>query len=95
MRLASMVYGVLRECRDFGLRDQMQRAAVSVPSNIAEGYERNTNMNLCIFFILQKGRAPSYGLKFIWRLTWGLLRRLLGTSCWNRQRRFQECCITL
>lgn len=34
------IYELLRECREFGLRDQMQRAAVSIASNIAEGAER-------------------------------------------------------
>ena len=35
-RLAVRVYVVLKECRDFGLKDQMTRAAVSIASNIAE-----------------------------------------------------------
>ena len=33
--LAVQVYEALRECREYGLRDQMQRAAVSIASNIA------------------------------------------------------------
>ena len=39
-QLAVQVYEALRQSRDFALRDQMQRAAVSIASNIAEGTER-------------------------------------------------------
>ncbi len=42
MSLTRRIYLILKDCRNYSLRDQMQRAAVSIPSNIAEGYERNT-----------------------------------------------------
>jgi four helix bundle protein len=41
--------------RDFGLRDQIRRAAVSVMSNIAEGFDRGTKMELINFFFIAKG----------------------------------------
>lgn len=41
--------------RDFGLRDQVRRAAVSVASNIAEGHERGTNRDSVRFFYMAKG----------------------------------------
>lgn len=37
--------------KDFGLKDQIRRAAISVMSNIAEGYERGTKAELIQFFI--------------------------------------------
>ena len=37
--LAVQPYQMLKDCRDYGLKDQMTRAAVSIASNIAEGAE--------------------------------------------------------
>lgn len=42
---------------DFGLRDQIQRAAVSIMSNIAEGYERDSNKEMVRFLLYSKGSA--------------------------------------
>lgn len=39
-QIAVTVYDLLKDVRDYGLRDQMQRSAVSIASNIAEGSER-------------------------------------------------------
>jgi four helix bundle protein len=41
--------------RDFSLRDQLRRAAVSIPSNIAEGDERDTNKDSVRFLYIAKG----------------------------------------
>lgn len=41
--------------QDFGLRDQMRRAAVSVCSNIAEGDERDSDKDSTRFFCIAKG----------------------------------------
>ena len=41
--------------KDYGLRDQMTRAAVSIPSNIAEGKERETVPELIRFLYIAKG----------------------------------------
>ena len=56
--LAVTIYRVTQEgplSRDFGLRDQMRRAAVSVSSNIAEGDERDTDKDAIRFLFIAKG----------------------------------------
>lgn len=38
--LVNEIYSLFKECRDYGFRDQIQRAAVSIMNNIAEGFDR-------------------------------------------------------
>ena len=56
--LVKMVYKMTREgdfARDFSLKDQFRRAAVSVISNIAEGFSRQTDKEFVQFLYIAKG----------------------------------------
>lgn len=41
--IAVKIYGHFSKSKDFGFRDQITRASVSISNNIAEGFERRTN----------------------------------------------------
>ena len=55
--LAVQVCAAFRCCKDYGLRDQVSRSAVSVPSNIAEGAERLSRKEFAQFLGYAKGSA--------------------------------------
>ena len=56
-RLAGRIYELSKSSRDFGLRDQMRSAAVSVMSNIAEGFERRGDKEFLQFLKIASGSA--------------------------------------
>lgn len=53
--LSKCVYDMTRECRDRSLCDQIQRAGVSVMSNIAEGFGRGGNREFLQFLYISRG----------------------------------------
>jgi four helix bundle protein len=54
-RLAVDVFKTFAGCRNFTMQDQVQRAALSVPCNVAEGYERDSNKEFIRFLNIAKG----------------------------------------
>ena len=58
IRLGREVYGLTEDPAfksRYSLRDQIERAAVSVSNNIAEGFERGTNQELLTFLYIARG----------------------------------------
>ncbi|MCL5669361.1 MAG: four helix bundle protein [Gammaproteobacteria bacterium] len=54
-RLSVELYKTLSNCKDLGYKDQATRSALSVPSNIAEGYERDSAKKFFRFLRVAKG----------------------------------------
>jgi four helix bundle protein len=54
-RLAVEIFRSFASCKDFTLKNQIQRAALSVPSNVAEGSERGTLKEFAHFLNISKG----------------------------------------
>ena len=60
MELAERLYQLTSTSKfenDWGLRDRIRRAAVSIPSNIAEGFERSTDADFNRFVLIAKGSS--------------------------------------
>lgn len=53
--LAISIYKELESSKDFGFKDQMQRASISIMNNIAEGFERRSNKEFSYFLFVAKG----------------------------------------
>jgi len=55
--LTKAIYKSFASCKDYGFRDQIQRASVSVVSNIAEGFESGTKQEFLNYLYIAKASA--------------------------------------
>ncbi len=55
MKLSTNIYKELKNLKDYGFKDQITRSGLSIPSNIAEGFERTSNKESVNFLSYAKG----------------------------------------
>ena len=56
-RLTVKLHDLLKDSTSFWIKDQMLRSALSIPSNIAEGCDRNSSAEFLRFISIAKGSA--------------------------------------
>jgi len=55
--LCVKVYDLFKDHKDFTFKNQIQRAAISIANNIAEGFERKSNNEFQYFLYVAKGSS--------------------------------------
>lgn len=79
--LAVDVHRLLTGCRDYSFKDQLFRAALSVPSNIAEGYERGTRKEYIRFLVIAKGSCAELRTQMRIGIEAGILESERAQKC--------------
>jgi four helix bundle protein len=86
LKMAIDVYKIFAQSREYGLKDQITRACVSVPSNIAEGFERNSNKEFIRFLKISKGSSGEVRTQIYIAMGVGIIDSETGNLLLERSR---------
>lgn len=77
-RLSVEVYKHFSDCRDFGFKDQITRSSLSIPSNLAEGLEKDSVKENVRYIEIARGSAAELLTQIYIAIEIGYLEKSLG-----------------
>lgn len=83
-RLCIEIYKGLVNCKDFGFKDQITRSSLSIPSNIAEGFERGSDKDSSKFFYYAKGSCGELRTQIYIGIEIGYISKEIG-AVWKNE----------
>lgn len=84
------LYRLLAECRDWGFRDQITRAANSIADNVAEGAERPSRGEFKQFLGYAKGSAGEVRSQVLRAVALGYITQERGTNLLDELRQLSR-----
>jgi four helix bundle protein len=85
-RLSADIYKNTSGIKDYGFRDQLTRAGLSVPSNIAEGYERDSDREFIRFLKYSRGSCGELRTQIMIGIDINYIDKEIG-SMWIKESR--------
>jgi len=88
--LSVEIYKYFRENKDFGFKDQITRSSLSIPSNISEGYERESLKEKNHFYTIAKGSAGELRTQILVGLKIGYIKGVKGKYWLQEAKEFSS-----
>ena len=83
-RLSVEVYKNFAESKDFGFKDQITRSSLSIPSNIAEGLEKESDKEKVRYIEIARGSSAELITQIYIGIEIGYIEKTIGMS-WARE----------
>ena len=91
--LSTQIYKNFKKCNDFSFSSQITRSSLSIPSNISEGYERETIKDKNRFYTIAKGSAGELRTQIIIGIEIGYIEKKTGEE-WTTETRELSAMLT-
>ena len=83
-RLSANIYKELKDLKDYGFKDQITRSGLSIPSNIAEGFERESQKESIVFLSYAKGSCGELRTQVYIGIDIGYISKETGRT-WHKE----------